>query len=1392
MQSIWKWFLTVAAVLCVLGNVLAVEQAVRTSKPAPRSTTGDPGLPILLHAGPIDPGAMTNKQRTLAPGARYGIVQFESREVQNAAILNDVGARVLDYLHHNAYLLRLDGARAEAIRALPGVRALLPFLPEYKISPMIRAEAKRANGQIRVLGFRGELLKRLKQAVRHLAPSAHLMTSADLHGQPFLLLSVPAPQAVRISNALAHSDQVMWLESQLQMRSENTDSVGPIQANADSGGVPPTATPIWDQGITGAGQILTVVDSGVDRNLDFFRRHDNGSSVTDAFTDAEFPIPPEIGTLFPDNKIVGYFVHDESADPYDTGRSCGGGLGAFHGSHTAGSMLGDAGATASPTDPNYDAGDGMAPNAQLLVQDVTSDAGCITSSIGFDTYLQSRNAGSYISNHSYGAPVLDDDGNVLPERLVYTGSEFEIDLFTFLYDDYLYLTSAGNGGPGETTLSHPSYSKNALVVAATEHGNDSAIAEFSSRGPSFDGRIKPDISAPGVDIMSARGDSQNDLPPPAFGGNGLRTQTGTSMASPAVVGAAGLARQYFTDGFYPDGVRNADNALRPFGSLLKAVLLNGARTYPDTPANDSGWGRVWLDSNLYFAGDDRGLRVWTIANGDGLETGDTHEFQVQVGAGEEFRATLVWYDPPGSLLSSGPSLVNDLNLEVVTNDATYRGNVFNGGRSSAGGGRDSINTVEQVHLPSPEAGLYTVRVQARSVPGNGVQNTDRQGYALVVSAAQCDTAVIDAPEISLSQGPEGVQVEIDTVTGASGYQVYRALGNCSAPTAEFQFVGAGSGAVEDLRTQGGFDYAYQARGVDACGEGPAGGCQTLLSTAACTLLPDFDPASVLVARTPGNTCGVDISWDAGSNRCPGATLTYDVYRSTDPFFSADSDTLVASAVSATRFHDPGVDPLTTYYYGVKAEDSSGDGSGPEGGNLSLGLQRLPITTFADTSSPGTFTDDPDTISLVDRDVVWRITGVAASTGQFSYHNAADFSDYAPDTCARIVTPLIQLQAGASPQLSYDARFEIEVDWDGVIVEISSDGGQSWQDLPPDGGYPGTLNMTEPTRGTPINGCGYPATQGAFTGDQDTFRSYSSDLSGFAGQEVMVRWSFTSDPGLEFEGFYLDNIQITDASTPDACIKAAGVTKAMSGPWFNADQANHGWLIEVIDSPTKAAELVNAYWYVYNDGEPVWLLGIGSVDGSTANLDVFITDGANFPPDFDQDDVNLHTWGTMSFEFDSETSGTASWSPVFPGFTAGSVAMTQIAPISDSEDSCHSGSYYNRDQNGHGFVAQVINIGGVESVILAWYVYQDGQQVWLFGSGPLLDDVAAVAMEIFSGADFPPDFDSNDVVRADWGTVIFSFTGSATATASWTSNIADYADGNIELERLTQLSGHACP
>jgi len=110
------------------------------------------------------------------------------------------------------------------------------------------------------------------------------------------------------------------------------------------------------------------------------------------------------------------------------------------------------------------------------------------------------------------------------------------------------------------------------------------------------------------------------------------------------------------------------------------------------------------------------------------------------------------------------------------------------------------------------------------------------------------------------------------------------------------------------------------------------------------------------------------------------------------------------------------------------------------------------------------------------------------------------------------------------------------------MEISTDGGNTWNDLPPTGGYPSSFAQT---LNPPVNTCAYPASHGAFNGVTTAgsnanpnnggvtavFKPFAADLAAYVGQTVQIRWRFSSDPAAGFDGFYLDQVQVTGAAGP---------------------------------------------------------------------------------------------------------------------------------------------------------------------------------------------------------------------------------------------------------------------
>jgi hypothetical protein len=167
----------------------------------------------------------------------------------------------------------------------------------------------------------------------------------------------------------------------------------------------------------------------------------------------------------------------------------------------------------------------------------------------------------------------------------------------------------------------------------------------------------------------------------------------------------------------------AVDGFTPSAALLRATLINSAAQMtgaPVIPGNCQGWGRVLLENALFFNGQAR--KLWVKDNAPAFpagSSGETRTFSFAVAAGQPLKATLAWTDFP-STPAANPHINNDLDLTVSGPSGTFRGNVFSGGASAAGGSADRRNTLEQVLINAPAAGTYTVTVRSFTVP-NGPQ-----------------------------------------------------------------------------------------------------------------------------------------------------------------------------------------------------------------------------------------------------------------------------------------------------------------------------------------------------------------------------------------------------------------------------------------------------------------------------------------------------------------------------------------------------------------------------------------------------------------------------------------------------------------------------------------------
>ncbi len=124
---------------------------------------------------------------------------------------------------------------------------------------------------------------------------------------------------------------------------------------------------------------------------------------------------------------------------------------------------------------------------------------------------------------------------------------------------------------------------------------------------------------------------------------------------------------------------------------------------------------------------------------------------------------------------------------------------------------------------------------------------------------------------------------------------------------------------------------------------------------------------------------------------------------------------------------------------------------------------------------------------------------------------------------------------------------------------------------------------------------------------------------------------------------------------------ADIKSHHSGLWFNPEQNGHGLNVVVL-----ADNRMVVYWYTFdNNGNQLWLVGAGDVEGSTATLDVTLVTGGLFPPNFNAADVVTSNWGTFTLAFSDCANMNFSWSPADGvDFVAGSMDMTLFAQPAD--------------------------------------------------------------------------------------------------------------------------------
>ncbi len=580
------------------------------------------------------------------------------------------GGEILGYLPENAYLVKAETAALGTLSSLPGVDALVAYRSEWKLDPAIDRD-NRAMLDLELSFAPGTDTARVTRAAAQIG--AEVGGSSKLSPRPRVRLRALGSQL----DALSRLPGLIWLSRAPELSSRNDNIKWACQSGIQY------TTPIWDQGLHGEGQIVGHTDSGFDMSNCWFDDPD------------DTPIGPD------HRKVVFLSEYTSGSNP-------------AHGTHTAGTAAGE-----GYTNAGGPALRSLAYNAKLAHSDYLRDPTDPPFNV-YDEFLVHYQAGARLHSNSWG-----DDGTT-----AYTTICADIDRFSWDYEESMVAFACTN----TSTLKSPENAKNVLSVGASGSNVDGLYHEYSNGGigPTDDGRRKPEIFAPGDNIVSARANNEC----------WFQYMSGCSMACPAVISAAALVRQYFTEGWYPTGAQFPGNEMIPSGSLLRAVLLNSTvviedPAYPEYPHDQTGWGELVLDEGLHFANEEQQLWVEDIRNAQGLATGQEHTYAFNVhSANEPLRITLAFADYPGEIEAEFP-VVNDINLIVNGPSNQYLGNVFDTsiGESTTGGSADPLNSVERVIVNAPEAGDWSITVSGAAV----VMGT--QGYGLSVSVNFAGTPV---------------------------------------------------------------------------------------------------------------------------------------------------------------------------------------------------------------------------------------------------------------------------------------------------------------------------------------------------------------------------------------------------------------------------------------------------------------------------------------------------------------------------------------------------------------------------------------------------------------------------------------------------------------------------
>ena len=557
----------------------------------------------------------------------------------------------------------------------------------------------------------------------------------DTHSGRFATMALDAEGLIW----LAGQERIEWIEGRPVFEVMNSKGIDVMNVLDTWTTTNMSAIDSSWSGLNGSGIIVTVADTGLDNGVNNSNMHpDFRDHITGILS---FPPPSSVCSYYSLNPC------GDDAEDLDG-----------HGTHVAGSVLGDG---------THSNGDiiGAAPEAHLLFHAIATTYNGEEKLFGIpnnldDLFRLAWANGSRVHTNSWGS---DENGD-------YTTSSMQADASARTHDELVILFAAANEGKdtdrnGEIdldSLGSPASAKNVITVGASENArsnmtyiwgstkygspidndyladNPEGMAAFSSRGPTDDNRVKPDISAPGTMILSAKSRSTTDTGWLAHNAS-YTYMGGTSMATPLTAGASALLLEHLIEN---EGESN------PTSALVKAIFTASAHDMTGqyssstngagetAPNNHEGWGRVnmtqaintsWLQGDSVVTNADRGWSFNVPNNAD------------------DINIALAWTDP-ASTPAASVNLVNDVDLAIKHPSGTWT-NLSN-----------NLDNLRGLTLASPAQGTWEVHVVGTNIP------TGPQFFALAMTG---DYTLTNLTLDTDGDGHEDDDDDCSTVPGTS-------------------------------------------------------------------------------------------------------------------------------------------------------------------------------------------------------------------------------------------------------------------------------------------------------------------------------------------------------------------------------------------------------------------------------------------------------------------------------------------------------------------------------------------------------------------------------------------------------------------------------------------------